>query len=403
MAGTANTKNPRRAASSRLRPLAGVLALPLVLAALAAGGACLPDLAAIPAEDASFEGGAAPFRGCGDGIIETLDDGGDAGESCDPGTDASVTGCESCQLTCKDGELDPVSQHCYFVAGSDTSYGAAAQRCKDLRAHVVTFASDAEVTIVSKVAADAAGYWVGLARTPLLLGAYQANRTEEPGFPYPPLTTAPSAAGPCPGCFGVGADAGVFPLADVDASDTATDTSCVASRDGSWFRVPCNSGPSRSTVCEREPAGARAQDCIGGFCFSLPQTVGQKTYLVVVSATDPETAAQSCSGLDGGSLVVFTTREEREQLAHEIVTRYPEESPQLWIGLAEDAGTWVWEDGLVAEPASGRPLPWGNAQPEAGAGARAFMRVGVGSYDTQLAYTDDTKAPRLYVCQRPAR
>lgn len=402
--GTKITISRRSFATARPRPFRALFVLSALTGAFAAAVACLPNLADISDDGASFEAGTAPLRGCGDGIIETLDDGGDAGESCDPGTDASVTGCASCQITCE-GELDPSSHHCYFVAGADTSYGAAATRCKDQRAHVVTFSSDDEVARVGKVALDPSGYWIGLARSSLLLGAYQANRTEEPGFPYPLLTSAPSATGPCPGCYGVGADAGVFPLADVDASDTLTDTSCVASRSGAWFRVPCNSGPSRATVCEREPSGARAQDCVGGFCFSLPQTRGDKTYLVVVSAADPETAAQNCGGLDRGSLVVLETSQEREQLAHEIVTRYPDESQQLWIGLVQDGGTWVWEDGVTAEPSSGgRALPWGNAQPEGGPGARAYLRVGAAAYDTQLAYAGDgTKARRLYVCQRPAQ
>jgi hypothetical protein len=378
-----------------------VLAVLAVTAALAAAGACLPNLVAVGGEDASFEGGVVPFRGCGDGIIETLDDGGDAGESCDPGGDASVTGCNGCQITCEGGELDPSSQHCYFAAGADTSYGAAASRCRDLRAHVVTLSSDEEVALVGRVALDPRGYWVGLARSSLLLGAYESNRVEEPGFPAPPLTGAPAAGGPCAGCFGLGADAGVFPLAPgVDASDNQADTSCVASSGGAWFQVPCNSGPSRATVCEREPAGARAQDCIGGLCFSLPQTRGVKTYLVVVSAADPETAAASCSGLDGGSLVVLATSQEREQLAHEIVTRYPDEVSELWIGVVDDGGAWVWEDGVAL---GARPAPWGNAQPDGGgAGARAFLRVGARAYDTQLAYADQT-TPRLYVCQRPAQ
>ena len=395
MADTRNTTIRRR--------FTAVLALTAPVGALAAAVACLPDLAAIAAEDAPFEAGAPPFRGCGDGIIETLDDGGDAGESCDPGSDASVPGCERCRITCE-GALDPVSHHCYFLADAATSYGQAATNCGQ-RAHVVTFASDDEVALVNRVAVDPAGYWIGLARSPLVLGAYQANRTEEPGFPYLPLlATGPSGAGPCPGCFGIGADpeAGVFPLADVDASETLADTACVASRGGTWFRVPCNSGPVRSTVCEREPPGARAQDCIGGFCFSLPQTHGQKTYLVAVSAADPDTAALTCGGLDGGSLVVLATSQEREQLAHEIVLRYPNETPELWIGLVDDGGVWSWEDGVAADAATGRPLPWGNAQPKAGAGARAFVRVGVGAYDTQLAHADDAKTPRLYVCQRPA-
>lgn len=205
----------------------------------------------------------------------------------------------------------------------------------------------------------------------------------------------------------LGADGGELPLAaEVDAS-SASEARCIVSIGGRWFRVLCDStGTQRATVCEREPVGARAQDCIGGFCFTLPHTAGRKRYLVAVSATDPDTAAQSCAGLTRGSLVVLTSNEEREQLAHEIGARFPDEvDRELWIGLAEDGGAWQWEDGVVAEAdasADARPLPWGNAQPVTVAGARAYMRLASTTYDTQLAYADDgKKTPRLYVCERP--
>lgn len=376
-----------------------MLGLPLAIAGVAAAGACLPDLAAIPGGGASLEGGAAPFRGCGDGIIATLDDGGDAGESCDPGEpDADVPGCRTCTIVCE-GALDPRSGHCYFAAGEDATYTGARTRCRSARAHVVTLASDEEVAVVRTVATDDdAGYWLGLSRDPTLV-AYTADRPEEPGFPSAPATAGASVPS-CEGCFGIGADAGVFPIADVDAADTP----CIASRGGTWFQVAC-SGASRPTICEREPVGTRAQDCIGGFCFTLPRTAGDKTYLVAVSATDPETAAQSCAGLDGGSLVVLGTREEREQLAHEIAARYPDlVDQQLWIGLVEDGGAWTWEDGVAAAQGASRPLPWGNAQPDGGPGARAYMRLVSTAYDTQLAYADDgARTPRLYICQRAAR
>jgi len=397
-----------RLASARTRALAALLVLASAAAAIVAAGACLPDLAAVPAEDASLETSVLPFQGCGDGVIATLDDGGDAGESCDPGADAQVPGCRACQISCE-GRLDPKSGHCYFAAGADTSYVAARTRCKAERAHVVTLASVEETTFLEQIAADESGYWVGLSRKESdLFGAYgpPTERLEEPGFAYPGASVA-AAQGPCPGCFGVGADAdaGTFPLADVDASDTTTDTSCVASRGGTWFRVPCSGAITRPTICEREPEGVRGQSCGNdGICFTVPQTSGVKTYLVAVSPADPETADTTCRFLDGGSLVVFDSREEREQLAHEIVKRYPDIEQQLWIGLHADGGTWAWDDGVVAGSGDARPLPWGNAQPMGGANARAFIRVGATAYDTQLAYADDGGgASRLFICQRPAR
>jgi hypothetical protein len=389
-----------------VRAIGAAAVLAIALAGLFAAGACLPDLTAIAAADGALEAAAAPFEGCGDGVIATLDDGGDAGESCDPGFegDAQVPGCRACQITCE-GTLDPKSGHCYFAAGADVSYPLALARCKAERAHVVTFASDEELTFVKNIAAS--GYWVGLSiKSAELFGAYgpPAERLEEPGFPFP-SAPSPAAAGPCEGCFGSGADGGLFPSADVDASDTTTDTSCIASRGGDgWFRVPCNADIARPTICEREPAGMRSKICGNeGLCLNVARTAGVKTYLVTVSAADPETAATTCSFLDGGSLVVFDSREEREQIAHEIVKRNPDDEQQLWIGLHADAGAWTWDDGVsAASPA--RPPPWGNAQPNGATNARAFIRVNAPAYDTQLAYADDGgRAPRLFICQQPVR
>jgi hypothetical protein len=249
---------------------------------------------------------------------------------------------------------------------------------------------------------DATGYWVGLSRLSALGEAYGPSRAEEPGFPYPPA--GGSAAGPCEGCFGLGADAGVFPLEEGDAS-SASNAQCLASRGGAWVQVACNNGVARTTICEREPMGRRAQDCIGGFCFTLPSTASAKTYLVVVSAAGPDEAAQTCAGLAGGRLVVLDSAEEREQLAHEILARDPTAvEQQLWIGLAAEAGVWSWDDNVPATADAGRPAPWGHAQPAPSGSGRAFMRLRALAYDTQLAYADDGgRAPRLYVCQRPSQ
>jgi hypothetical protein len=412
VADTAKTEIQRQRTSARTRASLVVVALAALaaLAAFAAAAACLPDLAAIAADDAAVEATIATrFQGCGDGIIATLDDGGDAGESCDPGTtDAQVPGCTSdCRIECNSGvdgggTIDPRTGHCYFAAGVDPTFKAADARCQLAggRAHVVTIVSQEEADLVSKLAiATAPTYWVGLVRSNTL-NAYTTNHEEEPGFPLPPAGT-----GPCSGCFGIGADGGVFPSA-VDAGTT----DCIASSVGAWQQVACSpadAGPSagRTTICEREPSGVRAQDCIGGFCFTLASTAGTKRYLVAVAATDPDNAAQVCAGLDRGSLVVLGSREEREQLAHEIRARYPDEvDQQLWIGLAEDGGAWTWDDGHPATDDGGYPLPWGNAQPVTVTGARAYMHLATTVYDTQLAIADDgTKPPRLYVCQRAAQ
>ena len=391
-----------RLASTFARPFAAVVVLIGASGALLAAGACLPELAPLGPDDASFQTSTAPFQGCGDGLIATLDDGGDSGESCDPGVDGAVPGCRSCQITCE-GTLEPRTGHCYFAAGADTSYLAARTRCKAERAHVVTLASTNEAKLLERISADESGYWIGLSRDNELSGAYgpPQERLEEPGFAYPGAPD-PAARGPCTGCFGIGADAGTFPLADVDASGTTIETSCVASRGGTWSRVPCSGSVTRPTICEREPVGVRGSACGNdGICFTVPQTSGEKTYLVSVSPADPVTADTTCRFLDGGSLVVFDSREEREQLAHEIVMRYPE-GQSLWIGLHAEDGTWSWDDGLVATADGPRPLPWGNAQPTSTANGRALMHVGSTAYDRQLATAEDSGAQQLFICQRPA-
>ena len=390
-------RSPTRRAA--LRVVIAVLAAAPVLAV-----ACLPVLSPIPDAPVPLEG-STPFVGCGDGLIATLDDGGDAGESCDPGKpndpDAQAQGCTACQIVCeKDGAIDPRTGHCYFPVGRSDNYQAATTSCKARGAHVVTFVSAAEVALAEGVAGDAGanGFWVGLLQNPALGEAYGPAHAEEPGFPFPPQP----GQGPCEGCFGVGADAdaGTF---RVDNPGGAPETRCVASVNGAWAQVPCR-GPLRTTLCEREPVGTRAQTCFGGYCFTLPSTAGKKAYLVSFLGADLAQAVQSCAQLAGGSLVMLDSAEEREQLAHEILIHDDAVVQQeLWLGVVQDGGTWTWEDG-VPLASSPRPRPWGNAQPDASPGVRAFMRLTETAYDTQLAYPDDGGAlPRFFICQRSAR
>jgi len=389
------TPEPRAGGRGAFALLAGLSA-----GVLGLGAACLPDLAPISTEPTSGEG-STPFVGCGDGVIATLDDGGDAGESCDPGKpndlDAQSPGCRSCQIVCEDGGvIDPRTGHCYFAAAASDSYQAAITSCKARGAHVVTFASKGEVALVQgRVVGDAGagGFWIGLSRSSALGEAYGPDRDEEPG--YPSLTQDS-----CAGCFGVGVDADGGTFAKEDPAGTV-ETRCVAARSGAWFQVPCK-GTSRMTICEREPVGTRATTCFGGYCFTLPTTAGRKSYLVSFGGAEPTTAMQTCAQLPGGSLVVLDTAEEREQLAHEILLHDDAVVDQeLWIGVVQDGGTWSWEDG-VSLASSPRPLPWGNAQPDDARGERAFMRLAAPAYDTQLAYADrDSGAPtRLFICQR---
>lgn len=363
------------------------MSLAMAVGGVAVVGACLPDLEVPPAVTVPESGVSSSSRGCGDGLIETLDDGGDAGESCDPG-EAGTPGCSACQLVCE-GTLDPVSGHCYFAVGAQTSYKDALAKCDERQAHVVTFSSTAEAALVDTVAGGEA-YWVGLAYNDAELSAYAPANREEPG------AARAQESGPCPGCFGVGLDAGTFPASDGGVVD------CVAADHGQWTQAPCES-KSLVAICEREPVGLRMQSCAGGYCFTLPATVGRKTYLLVVSMDTAEQAALTCASLEGGALVRFDSREEREQLAHEIVARFPGE-PRLefWIGLQSVEGVWNWDDGNAS-----RPPVWGNGEPgDAPAGTRAYVSISAGAvspYDTQLAHADKRTAEALrYVCERPA-
>ncbi|MDP9151188.1 MAG: hypothetical protein M3O36_14770, partial [Myxococcota bacterium] len=111
-------------------------AAPLVIAA------CIPDL---PADRASPSGPT-----CGDGYIDV-----ESGEECDPGTSltgvAVLGGCTAdCRMQCPAGLVWTKNGHCYQLA-SATAAGLqeAIRGCSSLAAHVVTFASEAELSAIA--------------------------------------------------------------------------------------------------------------------------------------------------------------------------------------------------------------------------------------------------------------
>jgi hypothetical protein len=378
-----------------------VVASSAAFASSVAGG-CLPDLGAIPAWAPPSDDGAILTTprslSCGDGIIDTLDDGGDAGESCDPG-EASVAGCEDCRFVCS-GAISEAG-HCYFFADPTESYGKAVGACQGANAHVVTYASADEAAFVEALVAssghtDAGPHWVGLLDRADLGGYAPPPGVLEPGWP--------SAGGsPCPGCFALGVDdAGAFGLSsDAEASGQ---NGCLVEQDGGWARAACSGTEPRTTVCEREPIGQRIYPCNGVLCATIPITLGQKRYVLSPAPAVADEARRLCETTyaDGG-LVMFESREEREQLVREIAARLPP-PVELWIGLAfdDDAGAWTWDDGKLLGSGSGpRPLPWGEDQPVSSTG-RAFLRVVTDRFDTELAGTDpDLKSTRVFACQRP--
>jgi hypothetical protein len=369
--------------------------------ALAAAAACLPDPdnvvgvdAALVVPDAALAS-LGPY--CGDGVIETLDDGGDAGESCDPG-DAGFPGCDHCQWSCPEGVIDDAGGHCYFYAGVSTTLEEAANACRK-HAHVVTLASAREAALVS-VLTDGGPYWVGISVDGYTLDYLPEERTDDPGYPGNPGET-------CTGCFG-GANRGV--LAPLDGSASGN---CVASVDGGWFKVPCSDGGVEfSTVCEREPPGERATYCLGPFCTTLPATAGAKRYVIGLTEVSAEQAVNACAGYRNGGLVTLSTPEEREELARELELLVPPEDAvgglvTAWIGLHLEDGGWTWDDGVPASSEAGRPLPWGENQPASAGAGRAFLRLsqrfpGNFAFDTKLVANDDGDGAgaRFFICQR---
>jgi hypothetical protein len=366
--------------------------------ALAAAAACLPDPDNVVAADAASvpDAALAPLGpDCGDGVIETLDDGGDAGESCDPG-DAGFPGCVNCQWTCPPGGvIDDAGGHCYFLAGVSANLDVALNACRN-HAHVVTLASAREAALVSALT-DGGPYWVGISVDSTTLDYLPEGRTDSPGYPG-------NAGERCTGCFG-GANGGVLAPLDGGASGN-----CVASVDGGWFKVPCfDGGVEFSTVCEREPPGERATYCLGPFCTTLPATAGAKRYVIDLTEVSAEQAAHACEGYRDGGLVTLSTPEEREELARELELLVPPEDADgglvtAWIGLHLEDGGWTWDDGV---PASARPLPWGENQPTSAGAGRAFLRLWQSSppnfaFDTQLVANDDgdDAGARFFICQR---
>lgn len=347
----------------------------LAIVAFGAGAglviACLPELSALKGADAAGTDGGdetstvAPIRPCGDGFIDE-----DAGEECDPG-DAS-TSCVDCKVVCPGGVKDDASLHCYAVANEQTTFANAVSSCTG--GHVVTIGSEREAALVDSIAT--APYWVGASYQGALAG-FGATVATEPGFPRD---------GGCTGCF---ARTIVAP-ADGGGGD------CVVAADEGWTISSCFDA-SAATVCEREPGGTRSFYCQGPYCSTINGTT--KRYLVYLKGQERTgaEAAAVCSQFEGGRLVVFESREERERVVQEVLRLGVDTPFEAWIGLANVGGTWTWDDGVVADD-GGRPAPWGADQPNTNAG-RAFMRINPAFYDSQLAQAKDDVA-RAFICER---
>ena len=352
-------------------------------AAFMAAVSCLPDLppAGLAALDA---GGVAPPPNqpafCGDGLIDF-----DAGERCDP-ADGGAAGCSSdCRsVTCEGGLLDDATDHCYFALPAQAKYENATAACENAGGHLVTFVSEDEFGRIAQW--KDAGFWVGL-------------QFENAALAYkpPPNVNEPGWSGRCDGCF-AHTDAGAKDFAKLPRDAGPRAFSCVVAGAASepWFSIPCELVTfPLAVVCEREPVGATSHPCNGQTtCLDVRFTAGASRYLYFATAVPAQEASDSCKGL-GGSLVVFETREEREQLAREMLTFLPKSPiPKVWIGLSRVNGAWTWANGL---PVDKVPLEWADNQPRGG--FWAAISVSESLYDTELATVDDGTTRLPYLCE----
>jgi hypothetical protein len=371
------------------------------LAACATGAwvavaACIPDLPpdASSAADASLDADAAveaappsPPR-CGDGIIQL-----DRGEHCDPGLtlapDASSQSCTGdCQIVCSASPAGFVwseNDHCYSFDGQEATSldQQAVGRCT-AGSHVVTFASEDEFqAAVANLQPGA--FWVGLDPVVGSTNQYTPLALFEPGWD-------PT----CTGCYAHSVDAAApLPGGPQSCVEALSDAA-------SWQQYPCDDAGKIHVVCEREPTGVHSQSCDAGVCIDLVWTHAQKRYVFVSTKTSGDDAETQCAAL-GGTLVVLQSRDEREQLWHELAHMAGRTPPgSIWIGLSLRGGAWVWEDDASPDA---YPPPWGDKQP-GGNGSRAYLvetLMPPTPVDTTLAKNDvDALTLLPFVCQVPA-
>ncbi len=357
------------------------LASMLVPAVAIAVFACLPDLQVVPP----------PSDSCGSGLVDLA-----KGEACDPG-EAGAIGCTStCQIDCDGGAIDPQTNHCYFWIDGVGAIDEAIAQCTFANAHLVSFVDLQELQlVVTKTkslpgAPDAGGTWLALEKGTLNDAGVQTY--------YVPLVDVdlPGWSASCPGCFAL-ADGGDADLPLGGANPQV----CVNWRRSTSFpftQVVCTTtGTTAPVLCEREPAGAFSGPCDDAgddVCIVIPRTAAQKSYVLVTTPATFDNARAGCV-TRGGSLVLFDSSSEREEVIREVGRTLA--GGDIWIGLewADDAGAWTWLDGTAA---SALPL-WGDGEPSANAGA-ASIHIELGRYDTRLARAQaDTTQVFQYLCQ----
>jgi hypothetical protein len=327
-----------------------------------------------------------------------------------------------CKIQCP-GFTWPGNNHCYQLIsessnslspGPSTANGLCAQKLSPL-GHVVTFASEDEFRAVSQAFADAGAspFWIALQAQTGYTTRYGSLVLFEPGV-----------WNVCSGCFAYTADPAA-PLQLAKPGDTKA--LCVqGSTDPKvwWTGIECTGvSPDPHVLCEREPVGRQSIQCDGGFCINLVWTLGQKSYVYHDTQASADEAEQECLST-GGRLVVLRSRDEREQLWHEL-GRAPVQPAAIWIGLAlgnggsaqSDAGTdaeggggpgpdaaptgWVWDDGM---PADAYASPWAGNEPHASGGGlttRAYMTHEPFLSDDTLAHNSPPPNGALlpFVCE----
>jgi len=382
----------------KLTPASVALTASALAGAVAVGVACIADLPANAVD--------AAIPGCGDGYIDLA-----LGEECDPGPlagDAGVLGCTSgCRVKCPSGLIWKKNNHCYALAANATSFDPEAEtRCSDLGGHVVTFASEEEFGAAAGFmqTVDAGALWVGLVQV-----QGQVERQYNSVAPF-----EPGWSPDCSGCFAHAADPSAPLPRVIAASDDGGPPPaqpCVlaesdTARYPSWRQSVCVAAPSVHTMCEREPVGRQWIACDAGagvVCIDLVATRNAERYLLLPPMT-ADGARQACESL-GGRLVVLQSRDEREQLWHQL-SLLPAPPAKFWIGLSQatDAGDgaapWVWDDGTRVDAPDAHPSPWGRAEPILdGLTSTAYLALYQAQPDDTLARNSEREVTLPAVCE----
>jgi hypothetical protein len=364
--------------------------------ALTVALSCLPSL--IPPPDQGL---------CGNGLIDL-----EAGEQCDPGGDGSSPGCTSCQIDCDGGTdaglsyyLDKTSYHCYFLLSPEAGTFEAGSACAEQRAHIVTLGTQDEIDELPLQFPGVQGSWLGVHAKQDDGERVYASVVDEPGF---------DPAGVCSGCIPCSGAASCKNRMLATYDPGAPGSECVSwslDHAAAWRGINCGVD-SLSTLCEREPAGSRAHQCGSGrWCFDVQWdlrtggVVGGKTYEWVSDRMSAGEAASYCAKLGRGgtgSLVVFESDEEREQIFYELTLLPPSAADggppsDFWVGVTtemNDAGAYVWH---TWDDGAQHGFQWGDHEPRSfKPDVRAYaLQTGTTyalpatSYDTQLMHARD--------------